>query len=136
MTGAVLSPVDWPALEGGLPLLSGRETEIAAVMARDESVFLPATNLALADISAGFAIALHMHQPTIPAGATGELINHLQYMFEHPYDGDNHNAGPFAYCYARLGDFIPELVSQGLLLEDRGCVCAVVVVGLMARSSE
>ncbi|WOD41248.1 glycosyl hydrolase family 57 [Nodosilinea sp. E11] len=113
MTGVVLSPVDWPALEDGLPPLSGREADIAAVMASDEPVFLSRTNLALPDISAGFAIALHMHQPTIPAGATGELVNHLQYMFEHPYDGDNHNAGTFAYCYARLGDFIPELVSQG-----------------------
>jgi hypothetical protein len=34
-------------------------------------------------------------------------------MFEHPFDGDNHNAGAFAYCYGRLGDFIPELVQQG-----------------------
>ena len=41
------------------------------------------------------------------------LIGHLQYMFEHHYEGDNHNAGPFAYCYARMGDFIPELVEQG-----------------------
>ncbi|NEQ45181.1 MAG: glycosyl hydrolase family 57 [Leptolyngbya sp. SIOISBB] len=54
-----------------------------------------------------------MHQPTIPAGHDGQLISNLQHMFEHPYDGDNHNAGPFAYCYARMGDFIPELVEQG-----------------------
>jgi hypothetical protein len=113
MTGVLLSPVDWPALEEGLPPLSGREADIATVMDNPEPVFLPHTNLDLGEISAGFAIALHMHQPTIPAGATGELINHLQYMFEHPYDGDNHNAGTFAYCYARLGDFIPELIRQG-----------------------
>ncbi|MEO1069341.1 MAG: glycosyl hydrolase family 57, partial [Cyanobacteria bacterium J06638_6] len=116
MTGAVLSSQSstyWTALENGLPPLSGREADIVAVMASDEPVFLPRTNLNLADVSAGFTIALHMHQPTIPAGATGELINHLQYMFEHPYDGDNHNAGTFAYCYARLGDFIPELVTNG-----------------------
>jgi hypothetical protein len=78
-----------------------------------QAVFLPRTNLSLDQIKAGFGIALHMHQPTIPAGQKGELINHLQYMFEHPYDGDNHNAGTFAYCYARIGDFIPELVNQG-----------------------
>ncbi|MBD0266802.1 MAG: glycosyl hydrolase family 57 [Cyanobacteria bacterium Co-bin8] len=102
-----------PILQKDLPVLSGWDAEIDAVMSRDDAVFLPRTNLRLRDISAGFAIALHMHQPTIPAGAKGELINHLQYMFEHPYEGDNHNAGPFAYCYARIGDFIPELVEQG-----------------------
>lgn len=102
-----------PALHQGLPMLSGWEAEIEAALSHGEAVFLPRTNLKLRDISAGFAIALHMHQPTIPAGSEGELINHLQYMFEHPYEGDNHNAGPFAYCYARMGDFIPELVEQG-----------------------
>jgi hypothetical protein len=55
-----------------------------------------------------------MHQPTIPAGSNGELIGHLQYMFEHQGEGDNHNAGAFAWCYGRMGEFIPDLV-------DRGC---------------
>ncbi|WP_240966476.1 glycosyl hydrolase family 57 [Nodosilinea sp. P-1105] len=113
MTGATMSPLNLSALEDGLPPIAGWEAEIAAAMGSQQSVFLPHTNLSLDQIQAGFAIALHMHQPTIPAGSQGELINHLQYMFEHPYDGDNHNAGPFAYCYARLGDFIPELVNQG-----------------------
>jgi hypothetical protein len=113
MTGTAVSPTNLSALEDGLPPIAGWEAEIAAAMASQQPVFLPHTNLALDQITAGFAIALHMHQPTIPAGAQGELINHLQYMFEHPYEGDNHNAGPFAYCYARLGDFIPELVGQG-----------------------
>lgn len=102
-----------PVMQEGLPVLSGWEAEIDAVMGREQTIFLSRTNLKLRDISAGFAIALHMHQPTIPAGSQGQLINHLQYMFEHPYDGDNHNAGTFAYCYGRMGDFIPELVEQG-----------------------
>jgi hypothetical protein len=34
-------------------------------------------------------------------------------MFEHPNQGDNHNAEPFAWCYSRMGDFIPQLVSEG-----------------------
>lgn len=95
------------------PLLAGWDDDIDAVMASDQPVFAERSNLNLADLSAGFAIALHMHQPTIPGGLQGELISYLQYMFEHPYEGDNHNATPFAYCYARMGDFIPELVSQG-----------------------
>ena len=102
-----------PELVHGLPPLAGWEDTLNAVTHGTDPVFLPRTNLALRDISAGFAIALHMHQPTIPAGHEGALISNLQHMFEHPYDADNHNAGPFAYCYARMGDFIPELVGQG-----------------------
>ena len=54
-----------------------------------------------------------MHQPTIPAGANGTLISHLQYMVEHPGEADNHNAEPFAQCYRRMADLIPDLISQG-----------------------
>ncbi|MGD1853261.1 MAG: glycosyl hydrolase family 57 [Leptolyngbyaceae cyanobacterium] len=108
---AVVSP---PAIcNQTLPTLCGWESSIQEIGRSDRPVFLERSNLNLSDLSAGFAIALHMHQPTIPAGPEGQLIGHLQYMFEHPYDGDNHNAGPFAYCYARMGDFIPELVDQG-----------------------
>jgi hypothetical protein len=78
-----------------------------------DPVFLPTTNLRLDSIQSAFACALHMHQPTIPAGRNGELISNLQHMFEHPNDGDNHNAASFAWCYSRMGEFIPELVSQG-----------------------
>ena len=54
-----------------------------------------------------------MHQPTIPAGKNGEFISHLQYMFEHISEGDNHNAEPFAQCYKRLAEIIPNLVEEG-----------------------
>jgi hypothetical protein len=97
----------------GLPNICGWEAEVQAIATQDRPVFLPKTNIKIEDIKSAFAIALHMHQPTIPAGANGELISNLQYMFEHPGEGDNHNAGPFAYCYSRMGDFIPELVANG-----------------------
>ncbi len=97
----------------GLPNISGWEKQVLEVTNQKSPVFLPKTNLRLEDITATFTVALHMHQPTIPAGANGQLISHLQYMFEHQDEGDNHNAGPFADCYKRLGDIIPELVSQG-----------------------
>jgi len=96
-----------------LPNISGWEKEVLEVVNRDEPVFLPRTNLRLAEVTASFAIALHMHQPTIPAGANGGLISNLQYMFEHQGEGDNHNAAPFAHCYRRIADFIPELVAHG-----------------------
>ncbi|MEM9003853.1 MAG: glycosyl hydrolase family 57 [Cyanobacteria bacterium P01_F01_bin.86] len=110
---APFAPNHLPDLIDGMPPLAGWEHRIQMTTQAKDPVFLARTNLRLSDISAGFAIALHMHQPTIPAGQGGQLISNLQYMFEHPYDGDNHNAGPFAYCYARMGDFIPELVEQG-----------------------
>jgi hypothetical protein len=96
-----------------LPPIAGDEAGILALMQQAGPVFLPRTNLNLAQVRSGFACALHMHQPTIPAGANGELISHLQYMFEHPGEGDNHNAEPFAQCYKRLVDIIPQLIREG-----------------------
>ena len=59
----------------------------------------------------GFAIALHMHQPLIPAGgpdlATAEIISNLKHMMDNPEIGDNHNAPVFHWCYKRMGEFIP-----------------------------
>ncbi|MBD2058581.1 glycosyl hydrolase family 57 [Oculatella sp. FACHB-28] len=104
---------DFPELIEGLPNICGWESQVQEVTQQNQPVFLPRTNIRLEDVSAAFAIALHMHQPTVPAGANGELIGHLQYMFEHTHEGDNHNAGPFSWCYSRIADFIPELVSQG-----------------------
>ncbi len=96
-----------------LPPIAGHEAEILALVQQDRPVFLSQTNLNLEQIQSAFACALHMHQPTIPAGANGELICHLQYMLEHPGEGDNHNAESFAHCYKRLADIIPQLISEG-----------------------
>ena len=96
-----------------LPPIAGREAEILALVQEQQPVFLPRTNLKLENIQSTFACALHMHQPTIPAGTNGDLISHLQYMVEHPGEGDNHNAEPFAQCYKRLADLIPQLIAEG-----------------------
>ncbi|PSB36988.1 glycosyl hydrolase family 57 [Aphanothece minutissima] len=96
-----------------LPPIAGREAEILALVQQSGPVALPRTNLRLEAITSAFACALHMHQPTIPAGADGALISHLQYMLEHPGEGDNHNAEPFAHCYRRLADLIPQLIGEG-----------------------
>lgn len=108
-------------LRNGLPNICGFEREIETAIAQttqpNQPVFLPRTNLTLDKITSSFACALHMHQPTIPAGqgdqAGGEPISNLQYMYEHPGEGDNHNADPFAWCYRRMGEWIPQLVAQG-----------------------
>jgi hypothetical protein len=113
---ATATSANLPVLEeirSGLANICGWEADISSVVNHNEPVFLPFTNLQLDKINAGFACALHMHQPTIPAGANGELICNLQYMFEHQGEGDNHNAGIFTWCYSRMGDFIPELVNNG-----------------------
>jgi hypothetical protein len=105
-----------PALDpwrDGLPNLCGWEADVARVVQHSDPVALPFSNVELDRIAAGFACALHMHQPTVPAGENGSLISNLQRMFENPHEGDNHNAGVFAWCYSRMGDFIPDLVAQG-----------------------
>ncbi|MFM9041267.1 MAG: glycosyl hydrolase family 57 [Vulcanococcus sp.] len=94
-------------------VISGREAEIQAAMAEGGRYWLEHSPLKLDQLRSAFACALHMHQPTIPAGPGGELISHLQYMFEHQGEGDNHNAEPFAQCYRRLSDLIPQLIEQG-----------------------
>ena len=60
-----------------LPPIAGHEAEILALVQQELPVFLPQSNLNLEQIQSTFACALHMHQPTIPAGAHGELISHL-----------------------------------------------------------
>ena len=97
----------------GLPNICGHESTILATVNHSNPIFLNDTNLKLDKLSAGFACALHMHQPTIPAGLHGELISNLQHMFDNQGMGDNHNAHVFADCYRRMGDWIPELVANG-----------------------
>ena len=96
-----------------LPPIAGRESELQAARRGHSPLWRDHSNLNPADIRSAFACALHMHQPTIPAGRDGELISHLQYMFDHPDEGDNHNAEPFAQCYRRMADLIPELIDAG-----------------------
>src|SRR6266852_3210980 len=106
-----------PEVVNGLPNISGAESRVEQVTRSRAPVFLPETNLRLDSLRATFAIALHMQQPLIPAGGadlrTAEVISNLDHMMRNPGAGDNHNAGVFAECYARMGDIIPELVREG-----------------------
>jgi hypothetical protein len=96
-----------------LPPISGAEQQLQAVLQSNLPLSPVPAAVAMEAIHSGFACALHMHQPTIPAGEQGELISHLQYMFEHSGDGDNHNASAFAHCYRRMADIIPQLIREG-----------------------
>jgi hypothetical protein len=101
----------------GLPNICGHEAEVEAVTSRRDPVYLHETNLRLDRLQAVCAIALHMQQPLIPAGGedmrTADTISNLDYMMRNPGVGDNHNAGVFAECYARMGNIIPDLVREG-----------------------
>ena len=96
-----------------LPPIAGREAAIRALMQLPRTTDQPRRLRDPQAIRSSFACALHMHQPTIPAGEQGALISHLQWMLEHPGEGDNHNAEPFAQCYRRLAELIPQLIQEG-----------------------
>ena len=103
----------------GLPNISGSESLIESVIekSRGRYVFLSDSAIDYARIRSASALALHMHQPLIPAGGndlrTAALISNLQYMMEHQDIGDNHNAPVFRWCYERMGQFVPQLLNEG-----------------------
>jgi hypothetical protein len=101
----------------GVPNLCGHEDLVAEAMARPGPHYLPESGIDFDNIRAAVAIALHMHQPLIPAGPGKDLrdariISNLKYMMDHPHVGDNHNAPVFHWCYKRMGEFIPQLVRE------------------------
>jgi hypothetical protein len=113
-----------------LPNICGSEGALAEAMAAAGPFYLPESDVDFGRIVSAFAIALHMHQPLIPAGSedlqTAPIISNLQYMMEHPNVGDNHNATVFRRCYQRMGEFIPQLVREGrrprVMLDYSGCL--------------
>ncbi len=113
-----------------LPDICGSEQQVAAAMASQKPVFLPDSDIDFGGLDSAFAIALHMHQPLIPAGGddprTARVISNLEHMLRHPDEGDNHNAPVFQWCYRRMRDFIAELVDEGrsprVMLDYSGCL--------------
>jgi hypothetical protein len=110
---------DLPLTQNGLPGICGSEEAVAvAVRAGAESPVAPTRSASnFSRMRSGFAIALHMHQPLIPAGGpeleTAEIISNLDFMMNHQNIGDNHNAPVFHWCYKRMGEFIPALIEEG-----------------------
>lgn len=101
----------------GLPNIFISEDTLRDHTANDTPCYLPGSNIAFEKTNASFGIALHMHQPTIPASSPdiekAALICNLQHMMEHQDSGDNHNAPVFLWCYSRMSDFVRELETQG-----------------------
>jgi hypothetical protein len=108
-----------PEYVDSLPNIAGHEKEIAAALtaAAGREVFRPESRIDFGAIKSAAAIALHMHQPLIPAGGgdlrTARIISNLKYMMDNQGIGDNYNAGPFVWCYKRMGEFVPQLVHEG-----------------------
>jgi len=88
----------------GLPNISSHEIKNT----KFSQMYSPFSNINFDKIQSSFGIALHMHQPTIPAStddlSSAELISNLQYMLEHQDIGDNHN------CY--FFDFTKRIFSN------------------------
>jgi hypothetical protein len=107
-----------PEYVDDLPNLCGSEDQIdAAVRAGLQRPVYGDQGAPFDGIDSAFAVALHMHQPLIPAGGpdlrTAATISNLQWMMENPGIGDNHNASVFHWCYKRMGEFIPKLLADG-----------------------
>ena len=108
-----------PEMIDGLPNLAGQETLIEHTVQGSTlgDLYRSRGGIDFSAIKSACAIALHMHQPLVPAGGddlqTAALISNLQYMTEHPDIGDNHNAAVFRWCYQRMGEFVPQLVGEG-----------------------
>jgi hypothetical protein len=113
-----------------LPNFCGSEQAVAAATRGGGPVYLPESDISFDRVKSAFAIALHMHQPLLPAGGgqlrTARVIGNLQAMMDNPGVGDNHNASVFYWCYKRMGELIPQLVSQGkkprVMFDYSGCL--------------
>jgi hypothetical protein len=106
-----------PEYVGGLPNICGSEQAVLDSAGRSSAEALRAGNIRFGEVKSAFAIALHMHQPLIPAGGGdlrgAKIISNLKYMMDHQEMGDNHNAPVFHWCYKRMGEFVPQLVNEG-----------------------
>jgi hypothetical protein len=119
-----------PEVIDGLPNICGWEDQVARAAASRPRTRPAESGIDPSRPKSAFAVALHMHQPLIPAGGeelrTAEVISNLKHMMDNPFVGDNHNAPVFVHCYERMGEIIPRLVAEGrqprVMLEYSGCL--------------
>jgi hypothetical protein len=106
-----------PESVDGLPNLCGSEPLIRESVLRDRRVFPAGNGFDFGRLRSAAAVALHMHQPLIPAGGgdlgSAAIISNLKHMMDNPHVGDNHNAPVFHRCYKRMGEFVPRLLGEG-----------------------
>ncbi len=99
------------------PAITGDRSDTQPQVKSSKKMGALISNIHFKNVQSSFGIALHMHQPTIPAShddlPSASLISNLQYMMEHQGFGDNHNAPVFLNCYSRISDIVRDLVGQG-----------------------
>jgi hypothetical protein len=119
-----------PEYIDSLPNICGTEELVAEAMKKRGPLYLSESDVGFERLRSAFSIALHMHQPLIPAGGeelrSAAVISNLKYMMDNQHIGDNHNARVFQWCYKRMGDFIPQLAEEGkrprVMLDYSGCL--------------
>src|SRR5689334_4006762 len=119
-----------PEYIDGLPNICGFEDVVSEARRQSGPYYIRGSGIDFSRIRSAFAIALHMHQPLIPAGGsslpTAAVVSNLKYMMDNPHIGDNHDAPVFHWCYKRMGEFIPQLVVEGrqprVMLDYSGCL--------------
>jgi len=101
----------------GLPNLCGQEQLISEAIAAGRQRPVYSGRVDVEHAASTVAVALHMHQPLIPAAGddlhSAGIISNLAWMMDHQDIGDNHNAPVFVWCYKRMGEFIPQLLGEG-----------------------
>lgn len=106
-----------PEYVDGLPNLCGSQDRVRAAIQAAPAWPPPTSGVDLDNAESACAIALHMHQPLIPAGGpdlrSAPIISNLRWMMEHQDIGDNHNASVFRWCYRRVAEFIQQLLAEG-----------------------
>lgn len=104
-------------LINGIPNINFSEKDVKDLFSYKENCYQKVSNIDFNNVQSSFGIALHMHQPTIPASSddlqNAQLISNLQYMMEHQGFGDNHNAPVFMNCYSRISDIVRQYVDMG-----------------------
>ncbi len=109
-----------PEYIDGVPNICGSEKLIEKAIkdAKKQTVFKQDSQFDFGSIRATFCNALHMHQPLIPTPGgdltQAEIISNLKYMWDNQHIGDNYNAPAFHWCYKRIGEFVPQMVDEGV----------------------
>src|SRR2546426_6163293 len=74
----------FPEYVDGLPNICGAEDQISAAVNTTGRIYLPQSGVDFARMKSAFAVALHMHQPLIPAGGdnlrSAAIISNLKQM--------------------------------------------------------
>ena len=101
----------------GLPPICGNEEQIERATAERSPAFLVESNIDIERVQSAFALALHVHQPMIPAGAedlpTAPLISNLQYLQERGGDQGSSKACQLVNCYGRIAGLVRGLARMG-----------------------